>query len=180
MVIRAVKGRSRKGGAAGADLATGNAVEQEEAMASQEKSVDNGGTTQTKAGKLDLASKPEANGRSESGLTLRGQEEAPASRGAIEIAGLRPIGSSDIEVYATILNGRPIEASHLHIHDYSLPGHRPVFESELAIREDLTLPGGRPVMVSDPSLLQDSGLPGGRPIASNDLGDGAMLMGFLD
>ncbi|NJR64184.1 MAG: hypothetical protein HC772_00765 [Leptolyngbyaceae cyanobacterium CRU_2_3] len=79
-----------------------------------------------------------------------------------------------------ILNNRPISASHQHIVNYSLPGHRPVFANELAIREELTLPGGRPVMVSDPKLMESSGLPGGRPIASNDISDSEPLMGFLD
>ncbi|HEY9644151.1 MAG TPA: hypothetical protein V6C57_26900 [Coleofasciculaceae cyanobacterium] len=146
-------------------------------MATQEKSAPSSEPTQA-AGKLDLAEKPKANGHTEAGLALR--TESPGTAGAIEMAGTRPIASSHLEIYAMILNNRPISASHQHIVNYSLPGHRPVFASELAIREDLTLPGGRPVMVSDPHLMASSGLPGGRPIASNDTVEGETLMGFLD
>jgi hypothetical protein len=146
-------------------------------MAVQEKGADSDKTTEA-ASKLDLAEKPKSNGRSEAGLALR--TEPQGSAGALEIAGTRPIASSHLEIYATILNNRPISASHQHIVSYALPGHRPVFANEMAIREDLTLPGGRPVMVSDPKLMEASGLPGGRPIASNDTVEGEALMGFLD
>jgi hypothetical protein len=155
-----------------------NAVEQEEGMAAQEKDTESSKTQAAKGGKLDLAEKPESNGRAEAGLALRNEPQGTA--GALEIAGTRPIASSHLEIYATILNNRPISASHQHIVSYSVPGHRPVFANEMAIREDLTLPGGRPVMVSDPKLMESSGLPGGRPIASNDTIEGESLMGFLD
>lgn len=182
MATRAGKGSSRKGRAEKAALVqemAGNAVEQEEVMATQEKGTGNGEAT-SKSSKLDLAEKPDAakNGGNESGLALRSETES--SKGAIEISGIRPIAPSQLEVYATILNNRPIAASHLRVLDYSIPGHRPMFASELVLREDLTLPGGRPIMASDPKLLEASFLPGGRPIASNDLGDGEFLMGYLD
>lgn len=151
-------------------------------MVVQDKSASDE-AAQPKVGKLELADKPtekvadktKANGRSESGMTLH--SEAP---GEVEVSGLSHMPSDDLEVYAMIFKNRPIAASHLHVVNHPLPGHRPIFASELAIREDLTLPGGRPVMISDPRLMEGSGLPGNRPIASNEIGDGEPLMGFLD
>jgi hypothetical protein len=160
------------------DRSLDNAVEQEEEMVVQDQSV-SAEAAQPKPGKLELAQKAEkieGNGRKESAMTLLSDAES----GAIELAGLVPMPSDALEVYAMIFNNRPIAASHLHIVNHALPGHRPIFSSELAIREDLTLPGGRPVMSSDPRLMEGSGLPNGRPIASNEIGDGEPLMGFLD
>ncbi|MBW4514929.1 MAG: hypothetical protein KME11_06860 [Timaviella obliquedivisa GSE-PSE-MK23-08B] len=149
-------------------------------------------TGDTKAGKLDLAQKPEskaatAKAKSEIQVRTAGQiAERPVGADTFEIAetyseaGIRPIGVSHLEVFGTILNGRPITASHLHVMDYALPGHRPVFADAMTFRDDLTLPGGRPVVTSSPKLLEASMLPGGRPIASNDVDDSETLMGFLD
>jgi hypothetical protein len=107
--------------------------------------------------------------------------------GAIEVAetisqaGIRPIAVSHLEIYGTILNNRPIEASNLTVLDTnSIPGHRPIFASELHVLDTMSLPGHRPIVASDPQLLEASTLPGGRPIASNELDDSATLMGFLD
>lgn len=100
--------------------------------------------------------------------------------GMISISGDRPIGTSHLDVYGTILNNRPIMASHIKVLDTTAIGGRPIFASDLVLREDLTLPGGRPVFASDPHLLEASLLPGGRPIASNDIDDGEALMGFID
>ncbi len=99
----------------------------------------------------------------------------------ITVAGVRPIAASDIQVYASYLNGRPISASSLKVQEM-LPGDRPIFVSDFHAVEGMMLPGDRPVMVSDPQLLQASMLPGNRPIASNDIIDPepAALMGYLD
>jgi hypothetical protein len=164
-----------------------NAVEVEEIMADQTKVTTNGDAS--KPGKLDLAQKPEPedNGHSEvepgheHGLIVHGQ-----GTNEIEIAetfmsaGLRPIGASHLDIAGFILNNRPIMASHLHVMEYSLPGQRPVFASDMIIRDDLTLPGGRPIMASDPHLMESGMITGGRPIASNEIDDGETLMGFLD
>lgn len=178
--------RSRSAKAAGqaaTEETDTNAVELEETMAEPEKATTNGGTDQApKSGKLELAQKPEqSTSQEESALTLR--TEAP---GEIEVAesftsaGVRPIAASHMEIFGTILNNRPIMASHLKVMEYSIPGHRPVFASDLIIRDDLTLPGGRPIMASDPHLLQAGLITGGRPIASNDIDDSETLMGFID
>jgi hypothetical protein len=143
----------------------------------------------TKAGKMELAQKPEAKStpaKTEIQLSKAGRiTDRPVAPDDMEIAetyseaGIRPIGVSHLEVFGTILNGRPIAASHLQVLDYA-PGQRPVFANEVTYREDLTLPGGRPVVTSDPSLMETSLLPGGRPIASNAIDDSENLMGFLD
>jgi len=97
----------------------------------------------------------------------------------ITVAGVRPIATSDLQVYDSYLNGRPISASSLTVSEM-LPGGRPIFVSDFHMVESEMLPGGRPIMVSDPSLMHASLLPGGRPIASNEIDDPITLMGFLD
>jgi hypothetical protein len=98
--------------------------------------------------------------------------------GTIISAGERPVGASHMEIFGTILNGRPIEASHLIVAD--MTGSSPIFASNFKSVEGLDLPGGRPVMASSADLLTASYLPGGRPIASNDIDDSEFLMGYLD
>lgn len=109
---------------------------------------------------------------------------APAEMTVVEsisAAGVRPIAASNLEVYGTILNNRPIMASNLRVLDNTiLADHRPIFASDLVVRDDLSLPGGRPIVASDPALLEASLLPGGRPIASNDIDDPEAIMGFID
>jgi hypothetical protein len=163
-----------------------------------EQNVDNGEVAETKAGKLDLAKKPETNG-SDSKLAVRTEEhqgelqgftgylgDRPIGHGAIEIAeqftsaGVRPIAASHMDVFGTILNGRPILASNLQVVEYAIPGNRPVFASDIVVCDDLTLPGGRPIVASSPDLLAATLLPGGRPIASNEIDDSEALMGFID
>ncbi len=99
----------------------------------------------------------------------------------INDGGIRPIAASNMEVYASYLNGRPIMASHLKVAEM-LPGDRPVFASDFNAVEGHLLPGDRPIMASDPALLEASMLPGNRPIASNNIIDPepAALMGYLD
>ncbi len=149
-------------------------------MAEQEKTA---GNETAKANKLELAEKPasgQANGtkaesKEPAGLALRTQQTAVP--GSIEMAGTRPIGANHIEVYATYMNGRPIEADHSQIVEYI--DNRPVFASPLVVQEVFS---GRPVVASDPRLMSASGLPGGRPIASNELNEGESesMMGYLD
>ncbi len=97
------------------------------------------------------------------------------------VAGVRPIAASDMDVFATYLNGRPIMASSLRVQEM-LPGGRPIFVSDFPMVEGAILPGDRPIMASNPELLEASVLPGGRPIASNDIVDPepSVLMGYLD
>lgn len=153
-------------------------------MAEQEKVATNGDATQAaKAGKVELAEKtivpvapPE-----ETGLMVHHHrtDEIEIAE-SFTSAGLRPIAASHLDVYGTILNNRPIMASSLQVVEYALPGNRPVFASDLIVRDDLTLPGGRPIMASDPHLLESNWMIGGRPIASNEIDDSETLMGFID
>ncbi|MEP0930650.1 hypothetical protein NDI52_23165 [Leptolyngbya sp. PL-A3] len=99
---------------------------------------------------------------------------------SISVAGVRPIAASHMEIFGTILNDRPIQASHIQVADTTIPGGRPIFTSEIVIRDDLTLPGGRPIFASDARLMDAPLLPGGRPIADNELEDGELLMGYID
>lgn len=97
------------------------------------------------------------------------------------VAGLRPIAASHMSIYGTILNGRPIMASDIQVLDVAFPGQRPVFASDVEVRDDLTLPGGRPIVASDVRLLEAEILPGGRPIASNDIdNDMTDFIGYID
>jgi hypothetical protein len=152
-------------------------------MADQEQT--NGVEQASKPGKLELAQPPEAetNGHEaseETGLTLH------TNSGEIEVAesftsaGVRPIAASHLEIFGMILNNRPIMASHLKVMEYAIPGNRPVFASDIVVRDELTLPGGRPIMASDPHLLQADLMMSGRPIASNEIDDSETLMGFID
>ncbi len=110
----------------------------------------------------------------------------PVGPGAIEIAesyssaGIRPIAASHLDVYGTILNGRPIMSSDIRVLETTMPGNRPVFASNISVREDLSLPGGRPIFASDVDLMEAPLLPGGRPIADNETVDSETLMGYLD
>jgi hypothetical protein len=98
----------------------------------------------------------------------------------MSVAGVRPIETSHLALVGSFLNGRPISASTLTVHEM-LPGDRPVFDSDFKTVDSLMLAGNRPVMMSDPHLMEASVLPGNRPIASNEIDpDPSSLMGYLD
>jgi hypothetical protein len=170
----------------------------EKTMAEQEKSTDNGGQAQATTTEKAENGRPEVTAlsvkaakKAEAGAievspsgSVWNRPIAPDSIDVIEsisVAGLRPIAASNMEIFGTILNNRPIMASNLRVIDSNaLADHRPIFASDLIVRDDLTLPGGRPIMASDPKLLEASLLPGGRPIASNEIDDPEALMGYID
>lgn len=97
------------------------------------------------------------------------------------VAGVRPIASSDIQVYDTFLNNRPIISSSLKLFNM-LPGDRPIFYHDVKYVDGAILPGERPIAISHPALMEAAVLPGGRPIAPNDIvdEDAPVLMGYLD
>lgn len=137
-----------------------------------EKTVINGDST--KAAKSESG----GNGHTESGLSLakpNKESKGEIQVGSYAVAGLRPVASSDLQIYATLANNRPILVSPLRVVSYA--GNRPIFASELVVRSDLA---GRPIVMSNPALMQASNLPGGRPIASNEIDDGEGLMGYID
>jgi hypothetical protein len=99
--------------------------------------------------------------------------------GTLQMAGVRPVAASELTVFSTYLNGRPIEATRLKLYD-ELPGSSPIFFSDFHAVEGLDLPGGRPVMASAAGLMAATKLTGDRPIFSNDIDDAYELMGFID
>jgi hypothetical protein len=155
--------------------AVDHAVKPEDKMSETEKAA-NGGASSPKAGKLELATKPEP-AAAETGLAVHASGELEVAESYSE-AGVRPIEVSHLEVYSMIFNNRPVSASQLQVVEYV--GSRPVFASEIVICDDLTLPGGRPIVASDARLMEASLITGGRPIASNEMGEGDALMGYLD
>ncbi|MDX2216375.1 MAG: hypothetical protein SFY66_24130 [Oculatellaceae cyanobacterium bins.114] len=163
-----VRGNGRRGKAAKeatVETADSPAATEKSMVESKQKTSSNG---EAKTEVTALSLKPEA-------------EQTPDGvAGMISISGDRPIATSNLPVYGTILNNRPIMASNIKVLDITAIGGRPIFASDLVIREDLSLPGGRPVFASDPHLLEASLLPGGRPIASNEIDDAETLMGFID
>jgi hypothetical protein len=179
---------SRKSRAAKAASKTdSHAVEVEETMAEQDKTTHEDGPA--KAGKLELAQKPKpvdelaqkpkpADGQAETGLALRDDSGDIEVAESFTAAGLRPIAASHLDVYGTIMNNRPVMASHLRVVEYA--GNRPIFANDVTFRDDLSLPGGRPIAASDPKLLQASQIMNARPIASNEIDDNRSLMGYID
>lgn len=79
-------------------------------------------------------------------------------------------------------NHRPIQLSEIAVVDsLSSAGIRPVMANAFEIATTDTLPGHRPVAVSTLDISDLDVLPGHRPIASNDIDeDPGTLMGYLD
>jgi hypothetical protein len=192
--VKRTSRRTRPGKGASEDSTENKAGQLENTMAEQEKSTGNGGQAKAataEKGEVTALSVKSSDQKEKSGAieispsgSVWNRPVAPDSLDIIEsisVAGLRPIAASNMKIFGTILNNRPIMASNLRIvESNALADHRPIFASEMIIRDDLTLPGGRPIMASDPRLLEASLLPGGRPIASNDIDDPEALMGFID
>jgi hypothetical protein len=98
--------------------------------------------------------------------------------GTLQMAGQRPVTASNMAIFGTILNGRPIEASNLKLYDQT--GSSPIFLSDFHAVEGLDLPGGRPVMASSAGLMSAMTLTGGRPVFSNEADDAGDMMGYID
>jgi hypothetical protein len=98
--------------------------------------------------------------------------------GTLQMAGQRPVTASNMAIFGTILNGRPIEASNLKLYDQT--GSSPIFFSDFHAVEGLDLPGGRPVMASSAGLMAAMTLTGGRPVFSNEADDAGDMMGYID
>ncbi len=127
-----------------------------------------------------LQDAPEQSGE-QSAIALRQSRATAGVVNTIMLSGARPIGVSTLEVYGTLMGGRPIEASHIHVVENGLiPGGRPIFASEITMIDSDTLPEHRPIAASPDSLMHGSTLPGNRPIASNELDESGMLMGYID
>lgn len=175
------------------DSTADSPVKTEKAMATSDKpasTTSNGeAKPETKPEPVALAINPKPAKEEQGSVALKPNAaigNRPIGAGPIEVAemisvaGNRPIAASHMHVYATILNNRPIMASNIRVLNTTPVGDRPIFASDIVVREDLSLPGGRPVFASDHALLEAPLLPGGRPIASNEIDDSETLMGFID
>ncbi|MEM9770231.1 MAG: hypothetical protein AAF889_01280 [Cyanobacteria bacterium P01_D01_bin.73] len=97
--------------------------------------------------------------------------------------GQRPVEPTDLDLVESDLpSNRPVEASPLKVSGtVSSYGTRPLAASDMEVISTIVLSGNRPVSSSELSKADTTWLPGGkRPVASNDLGEEAALMGFID
>ena len=97
--------------------------------------------------------------------------------------GQRPVGEDNLDLVESDLPGnRPVAASPLKVSGtVSSYGTRPIAASDMEVISTIILSGNRPVSSSELAKADTTWLPGGkRPVASNDLGEEAALMGFLD
>ncbi|MEM9244878.1 MAG: hypothetical protein AAGA67_03930 [Cyanobacteria bacterium P01_F01_bin.153] len=97
--------------------------------------------------------------------------------------GQRPVEASELDLVESDLpSNRPVEASSLKVSGtVSSYGTRPIAASDMEVISTIVLSGNRPVSSSDLAKADTTWLPGGkRPVASNDLGEEAALMGFID
>ncbi|MFN6558181.1 MAG: hypothetical protein RMY28_000040 [Nostoc sp. ChiSLP01] len=111
------------------------------------------------------------------------EESAPETRGTLTIAGVRPIGSSDLQVaeQLSISGVRPVSTSNLEVVEtYNAMGIRPIGANTFKVVESINLSGVRPVSSSSLVVAESYSVFGNRPVASNDIDDSANLMGFLD
>ncbi|MFN6535165.1 MAG: hypothetical protein RM021_002165 [Nostoc sp. EkiNYC01] len=111
------------------------------------------------------------------------EASAPETRGTLTIAGVRPIGSSDLEVAEklSIAGVRPVSISKLEVVEtYNSMGIRPIGANTFQVVESINLSGIRPVSSSSLVVAESYSVFGNRPIASNEIDDSANLMGFLD
>ncbi|MFN6514795.1 MAG: hypothetical protein RMY29_009865 [Nostoc sp. CreGUA01] len=111
------------------------------------------------------------------------EQSTPETRGTLAIAGVRPIGASDLEVAEklSIAGVRPVSISKLEVVEtYNSMGIRPIGANTFQVVESINLSGIRPVSSSSLVVAESYSVFGNRPIASNDIDDSANLMGFLD
>lgn len=120
----------------------------------------------------------------------------------VNVAGVRPIAASPVEVLDTVnmAGMRPIIASGLAVQgtvnvagirpiindgfqavqEINIMGIRPIGASQIQIAETVSMMGMRPIAYSGLNITEMMSVAGLRPIASNDIDDSATLMGFLD
>ena len=111
--------------------------------------------------------------------------DVPAHKdeGKLAIAGVRPIGSSELQIAGTVkISGiRPIGISTLAIADtVNIMGIRPIGAHTFEIVDTINLSGIRPIGSSTLVIANNYTSFGNRPTASNLIDDAPVLMGFLD
>lgn len=82
----------------------------------------------------------------------------------INLAGIRPIASSDLQVADTV----------------KMAGIRPIASSDFQLASTVNLVGMRPIGLSNLQFSSTVNFSGIRPIASNNSDDIATLIGYLD
>ncbi|QOV21974.1 hypothetical protein [Anabaenopsis elenkinii] len=103
--------------------------------------------------------------------------------GKLAIAGVRPIGSSDLQIAGTVkISGiRPIGISTLAVADtVNIMGIRPIAAQTFEVVDTINLSGIRPIAASTLVIANNYSSFGNRPTASNLIDDSPVLMGFLD
>lgn len=97
--------------------------------------------------------------------------------------GNRPVEPSHLDLVEShgLPSNRPVSASNLKLtNTVSAYGVRPIAAGSIEVAETISLSGNRPVGAATLQVSEGGYLPGNRPIASNDLGEEANLMGYLD
>ncbi|BAY65702.1 hypothetical protein H6G33_15380 [Calothrix sp. FACHB-1219] len=105
------------------------------------------------------------------------------AQGTLAISGIRPIGSSDLQVAETvsIAGVRPISAGGLQVVEtYNVMGIRPIGANTIQVVDSINLSGIRPIASSSLVISESYSVFGNRPMASNEIDDSDGLMGFLD
>ncbi|MEH2068838.1 MAG: hypothetical protein V7K47_11875 [Nostoc sp.] len=116
-------------------------------------------------------------------VDLVSEISAPETTGTLAITGVRPIGSSDLEVTEklSVSGVRPVSTGKLEVVEtYNAMGIRPIGANHIQVVENINLSGIRPVSSSSLVVAQSYSVFGNRPVASNDIDDSTNLMGFLD
>ncbi|MDF5734717.1 MAG: hypothetical protein V7L04_14970 [Nostoc sp.] len=111
------------------------------------------------------------------------EQPLSGSSGPLAIAGVRPIGPSDLEVAEklSIAGVRPVTTSSLEVVEtYNEMGIRPIGANTFEVVESINLSGIRPIGSSLLVIDESYSTFGNRPIASNETDNSESLMGFLD
>ncbi|MEH2245934.1 hypothetical protein [Nostoc sp.] len=111
------------------------------------------------------------------------EQPVSGASGTLALAGVRPIGPSDLEVAEnlSIAGVRPVSTSGLEvIETYNEMGIRPIGSNKFQVVESLNISGIRPIGSSSLVIAESYSTFGNRPIASNEMDNSENLMGFLD
>ncbi|GAX38279.1 hypothetical protein [Nodularia sp. NIES-3585] len=107
----------------------------------------------------------------------------PKEQGKLAVAGVRPIGSSDLQIAGTVnISGiRPIGVSTLTVADtVNIMGIRPIGAHTFEIVDTMNLSGIRPIGSSLLAISDSYSSFGNRPTAPNETDESGIMMGFLD
>ena len=117
--------------------------------------------------------------------TTENNSDLPVKKeeGKLAVAGMRPIGSSDLQIAGTVtISGiRPIGISTLTVADtVNIMGIRPIGAHTFEIVDTINLSGIRPIGSSTLAISDSYSSFGNRPTAPNITDESEILMGFID